>query len=310
LVDNAAVIVIDAGPGTPLLEYLRQEGITHVDALLISHADQDHIKGVISLLESKITIDVVRLNTDSKKDTDLWKDLRYELDCASQDGKLQFEVGLTSSDTGKFNTEQIGLEILAPRPYLAAGGPGSSDRNGRTLTTNSLSAVVRLTNNGNPLLLLPGDIDNTGFENLVESQSHATAPVAVFPHHGGRPGSTQPGAFARRFCEVVAPETIIFSIGRGQHETPQHAVIEAICERDPHIRILCTQLSEHCAARLTANDPSHLTEKFAKGKEKDACCAGTIVIELAGDQLRLLPDQNSHLAFIERAAPTALCLAD
>lgn len=155
LLDDTAVLVIDAGPGTTLLEFLTREGITKIDVLLLSHADRDHVKGVISLLESQITIDVVRLNTDSEKDTDLWQDLNYELDCAYQRGSLQFKIGLSASDTGEFDTDQIRVEILAPSPYLAARGPGSTDRQGRSLTANSVSAVVRLSKLGTPLVLLP-----------------------------------------------------------------------------------------------------------------------------------------------------------
>jgi len=87
-------VVIDAGPGTALPEFLTEEDIRKIDVLLISHADRDHIEGVISLIESQnVTIDVIRLNTDSMKGSKLWDDLTYELDQANRAGNLQFEVG-------------------------------------------------------------------------------------------------------------------------------------------------------------------------------------------------------------------------
>ena len=310
LQDDDDVLVVDAGPGTTLLEFLTREGITKIDVLLLSHADRDHIRGVISLLASQISIDLVQVNTDSEKGSDTWDDLTYELDCANKKGKVQFDVGLTTNDTGKFDKGKIHIEILAPTPYLAAKGPGSTDRQGRSLTANSASAVVRLSKVGTPLVLLPSDIDNTGLENLADSQTDAKAPIAVFPHHGAKPGMGDVIMFTERFCQVVAPEIVVFSIGRGQYSTPQPEVVAALRKTKASMRILCTQLSEHCAAKLTGKDLGHLTEKYAKGKEKGVCCAGTIVIELGRDGIVIKPEKASHIAFIKKAVPNSLCLSN
>jgi len=310
LLDDAGVVVIDAGPGTALLEFLRQEGIAQIDVLLISHADKDHIKGVISLLESKkIRVGTVRLNTDSQKDTDTWEDLTYELDCANRKKQLRFDIGLTTNDTGEFDKGTIHIEVLAPTPYLAAKGPGSTDRRGRTLTSNSLSTVIRLTKSGRQLALLPGDIDNTGLLNLLEEKVDPCAPIAVFPHHGGSPGKgTDSVTFTKKFCKAVNPDVVIFSNGRGEHTTPREEVTQTIRKVLPKARIMCTQLSEHCAAELRIKEFPHLTSKFARGKEKDKCCAGTIMLDLSGNEVGIQPDENSHKAFIKSAATSPLCL--
>ncbi|MFH2201677.1 MAG: MBL fold metallo-hydrolase, partial [Elusimicrobiota bacterium] len=42
IVDSGGVVVIDAGPGSGLLEFLTREGITHINTVIISHADTDH----------------------------------------------------------------------------------------------------------------------------------------------------------------------------------------------------------------------------------------------------------------------------
>ena len=308
LIDDTAVVVIDAGPGTTLLEFLTREGITKIDVLLLSHADKDHIRGVISLLASQISIDLVQVNTNSEKGSDTWDDLTYELGCANKTGKVQFDVGLTTNDTGKFDKGEIHIEILAPAPYLAVKGPGSTDRQNRRLTANSVSAVIRLSKAGTPLVLLLSDIDNTGLENLADSQTDAKVPIAVFPHHGAKPGKADVIMFTERFCQVAAPEIVVFSIGRGQYSTPHPDVVAALRANLPSVRILCTQLSEHCAASLTAEQAAHLTDKFAKGKEKGTCCAGTIVVELGKNEIEIRPDENSHRAFIKKAASTPLCL--
>ena len=53
LTDSKGIVVIDTGPGSALLEYLSEKNIKTIDVVLISHADQDHIGGLIQLLFSK-----------------------------------------------------------------------------------------------------------------------------------------------------------------------------------------------------------------------------------------------------------------
>jgi competence protein ComEC len=311
LVDNKGVVVFDAGPGTSLLEFLIQEEIANIDVLLISHADKDHIKGVISLLESQINIGIVQLNTNSEKGTDTWDDMTYELDQANKKEKLHFNIGLITNDTGKFDKGEIHIEILAPTPYLAAKGPGSVDRAGRTLTSNSVSAVIRLSKKGSPFVLLASDIDDIGFLNLLEDNTDPSAPIVVFPHHGGKTGKdTDTETFTRKFCKVAKPEVVVFSNGRGEHATPREEITQTIREELPKTRIMCTQLSENCASELRLKEFSHLATKFAKGREKGKCCAGTIVFNLSKDKISIQPDENKHKTFIKKAAPTALCLRD
>lgn len=310
LIDNK-VVVVDAGPGVTLLDFLEKEGIKEVGVVLISHADEDHIKGLISLLESKtVAVQIIRINSDALKASPTWNDLTYLLDEANKAGTIHFDVGLTTNQTGQFDTTAIKIEILAPSPGLAIKGPGSHDHKGRKLTSNSSSAVVRLLRDGRPLLLLPGDIDEIGLANLLESNSDISAEIAVFPHHGGGPATTDLSAFATAFCTASKAKKMIFSIGRGRYDTPRPEIIAAVRRMVPKVRILCTQLSEHCAIQLPDTDPVHLLDKVSKGKEFRKCCAGTISVTLAGQKPSVFPVLESHVDFIASSAPTALCMKD
>jgi len=308
LCDTNGVVVIDAGPGTALLEFLRDAGISRIDSLLISHADHDHISGVISLLESgKVPVGRVRLNSDALKGSTLWNDLVFLLDKMHKSRQVDFNVALTTGDTGKYDQGYVHIEILAPSLYLAGRSPGSTDRKGRRITTNSMSVVVRLSRDGAPLVLLPGDIDDAGFHNLLEDGTSPVSSVAVFPHHGGKPGSSDAAAFAKRFCNAVSPSVIIFSTGRSQHHTPRPDVVSATRKACPDTRIVCTQLSEHCASALPAEEPSHLTKSYSLGRSERKCCAGTITVLLRVPP-SVLPAAKAHESFIRQSAPTALCL--
>lgn len=313
LVDEQGVVVIDAGPKAGLLQYLYDHGISKIDVMLISHADLDHIGGLIGILASD-TVDVgyVRLNTDSLQGSAEWDDLLYELDCAAHEGRIDFNTSLTSSDSGTFDRGDISIEILGPSPYLSGRGPGQRYRgsSGSKLTTNSISAVIRISKNDRPVALLPGDLDNIGLRDLLHHEVDASAPVLVFPHHGGLPGkSADAAAFATRLCEAVKPNTVLFSIGRSnKRQRPRSEVVSAVRACSSEARIACTQLSSQCADSLPRTNPSHLNDAFAKGREKRKCCAGSFVIELL--EHRSWPTYSEHQAFIVSEAPTALCRRD
>lgn len=246
LCDTKGVVVIDAGPRTTLLEFLRSEGIDRIDTVLISHADEDHIAGLLSLLESKmVKIGRVRLNPDLAKDTKAWRDLNWLLDKGHCLGEIDFDTSLTTRHSGDFDCGEIHIEILAPSMFAVATSASPSGRS-RRLDSNSRSVVVRLARDGQALVLLAGDIDDVGFEALLHDHSAPRAPVLVYPHHGGRSGATSEIDFASKLCRAIVPSSVIFSIGRGKHDTPRPEIVETVRRELPGVRIACTQLSEHC----------------------------------------------------------------
>lgn len=311
LVDTDGVVVIDAGAGTALLEFLEQEGIEKVDVVLISHADKDHIEGLVALIASqKYEVGVIRINSDALKDSKLWDDLLFSLNKAFFAGAVQFNVSLTVADSGSFDRGDVHLEILAPDPYIAGRGPGSTDRDGRRLTSNSISAVIRLVKDQTPIALLTGDLDEVGLDNLLNNNLNCTAPLLVFPHHGGKPGSGDMATFTKKLVDLVRPETVIFSVRRGgQTNNPQPEIVRAVRENLRDVRIACTQLSKRCAATVPANQPTHLAAKYAQGRHGNGCCGGTFVINLSEAGRPFLPVMQEHSDFISANAETALCQA-
>ncbi len=306
LVDDK-VVVIDAGPGTTLLEFLEREGIKEVSVVLVSHADEDHVKGLVGLVESQaVTISTIHVNSDAIKESATWSHLAYLLDEENKAGHIRFEVGLTTNHSDQFSTASITVEILAPSPGIVMKGVGSHDHKGRKLTSNTMSAVVRLLREGTPLVLLPGDLDETGLENLIESGRDLHAAIAIFPHHGGGSAGSDLSQFASTFCSATTARILIFSIGRGRYGTPRPEIIAAARAHSTNLRVRCTQLSEHCASELPKSDPTHLTDKISRGRELRKCCAGTLVLNLGKNPV-LLPMAEAHLQFISDSAPSALC---
>jgi competence protein ComEC len=302
-------VVLDTGRGATLLEHLEENEIEHVEQVLLSHSDADHINGLIALLSAKkVTVGEVWLNTDALQGSKSWAGLVYELDELEQSETTVLQTSLVKGQS--FVLEEISIDVVAPRKRLAALGPGSTDRDGRHITTNSISAMVRVSSGGRVVVLITGDIDETGLDHAIDSDASLRAPVLLFPHHGGRvsPGSTptRNRDFAALLTEKVHPHTVIFSLARGQHNTPRPEIIEAIHAFDESIRIACTQLSEHCADKPPQTSPTHLLPIAAKGLRKKHCCAGSLQIILPEDG-EIYPSRSEHVDFITQNAPTALC---
>ena len=311
LVYDDFVVVVDAGQKSDLQEFLVEQGIKHIDVLLVSHADADHIGGIVGIITSEIaTIDRIRVNSDATKTVKngvKWRQLVTVLAQSHRAGDLNFTVGLSTGNTGEFDNGDIRFEIVAPAPDLAALSPGGRNSDGRYITSNTTSAVIRILNREVPVALLAGDLDELGFQHLLNDKQDIKAPAVIFPHHGGRPGPGDPINFTKAFCGATEPSSIIFSIGRGINNTPRPDIIDAIREVVPGARIICTELSTHCAQNLPNIPQDYLTNKFAKGKLKKECCGGTIVIDLNNPGATFQPLVEPHMDFIKIGAPTALC---
>lgn len=299
------VAVFDAGMGPGLLRFLREQDVDRIKSVVVSHADLDHIGGLIGLLAADtIAIERVVLNTDSLKGSAGWDDLLCELDARHRAGRTRFDAAIRAGDDEVFGT--VTATVAAPSTYFAASGPGSTDRSGRQISSNSISAVIRLAGANGPIAVLTGDLDVVGFDELVRAGGKIDAPVLVFPHHGGGTGARDVRRYVTRLIRRVRPRVVVFSIGRGRAGTPDPEIVRYIREAAPDMRIVCTQLSQHCAKSLPAFQPSHLSSAFALGRIDGACCGGTVLISLR-DPGRITPESAAHLAFIGRAADTPLC---
>ena len=308
LQDERGTVIFDAGSGPTLLEFLDASGIAEIDAVIISHADADHLSGLVSLLSAAtVQVHQVYLNSDATKGSGIWEDLRYAIADVTTRAKTSVTVGVTTGNTQAFARGDIQIEILYPDPALAMAGPGGTDLKGRRLTSNSMSVVVRISYQSIPRLLLAGDIDAVGLENLFEVSPSPLSEALVFPHHGGRPSGADPAKFASLLCKAVQPNLIVFSIGRGKYQTPRPDIVAGIRSVSPDVVIACTQLSTNCAVNVPSAPLTHIASIVAKGRIDRSCCAGSIRLILEPTSTRYFPPLQDHQDFITANATFALC---
>ena len=167
--DTNGVLVVDCSRGAALNDAIREMGITVIENVLISHADADHSGGLIGLLLNlDVAVRNVYINQDATKSSRTWHALRSALADARKRGSTRIHPSLSTNDSGNLSVGEVKVEILAPSPELLLSGVGGRDLEERSLTSNSLSVVVRLLHERHAIALLPGDIDGVALKNILE----------------------------------------------------------------------------------------------------------------------------------------------
>lgn len=308
--DDQWAVVIDCAPGSVLLETLTERGIQEIDALVISHADSDHVGGALAMLADEgLRVARIFVNGDWFKGTKTWDLLRRGIrDARSRNGLVV--TPHLSTDLGAAITHgSLTIEVAAPSPELLLGSADRRDLSGRGLSSNSLSAVLRILDDGKPVALFTGDLDHVGLANLQEAGVDVSAEVLIFPHHGGLPGAGgDPAGFAGSLCDLVQPSLVVFSIGREGHSNPRPEIAAVVRARLGGGRIACTQLSRHCAATISSESLfGHLSGIPSAGGPGRVCCAGSLALNSATGMTDLMPTRDSHIAFIQKSVPTPMC---
>jgi competence protein ComEC len=305
-------IVIDAPARPVVAQTLDELGVERIHALVVSHADSDHLSGAVPiLLDERRPIGHVYVNGDGRT-TESWTNFRRALATARKlnNSKTAVHPSLSLSNSGEISLAGTTLHILHPQPEMCLAGTGGKDLTGFRVDANNMSAVVLVEHEGERICLLAADSDQRSLSCMIEEKLSLEAPVLVFPHHGGRSGRRDHLAFARELVGLVKPDVVLFSLGRGAHGTPRPDIVdgvrEAMTDRPPYVA--CTQLSANCADALPIRNAKDLNPR-SDGFSKNACCAGTITIKLEqGGLAQLLRDLPlSHGQFVSNHLPKALC---
>ncbi|MBM7411416.1 competence protein ComEC [Clavibacter michiganensis] len=305
---EVATILIDTGANSSVLEYLEARDIQLIDLVIISHADQDHVGGLSAMLSSGFPVRRVVWNTDGLKRTKLFQDLSYQLDDLADSGSIiaheEVGKGLLVTNIGP----RVKLEILAPRLRLRRLGVGNRDRTGAAIKTNSVSAVVRVSVDDMPLMLVPGDLDAVGLRHMKNPElPDMRAKYLVLPHHGGTMASSAAGT-ATALAELVAavqPELVLISNGRSTGmDNPRPEVLQAALSAMPNVAVACTQLSRSCSPSPVGRTGS--SDGYAAGWQEGHSCLGSAIISgPVGGPLFL--DRTAHEAFLDEFVPGARC---
>lgn len=254
--DAGGTVVFDTGKGAHVGRHLQSAGVRHVQAMLLSHADADHIGGAVTLLLDKaLRIEEVLLNSDASKNSVVFEQLRYALAEANRDRKTKIDRRLTTST--QIDRDGARIEVLHPPDAIVLSGVLGKSNSGKQHNSNSMSAAIRVSCGPESSVMLAGDIESDCLDEWKARKVQPSACVLVFPHHGGMPGTCdKAGAalFGFEITRMVSPEIVIFSNHRTKDENPQDEIISAISKAAGGIRFACTQLPNRFHSLVGTSD--------------------------------------------------------
>ncbi|WP_341675211.1 DNA internalization-related competence protein ComEC/Rec2 [Niveibacterium sp. SC-1] len=166
----------DAGQRV-VLPYLRGEGVSRLDRLIVSHEDADHSGGAASLLA---TLPVGEVEAAVPE----WSPLR---------GLAPTLAPCVRGETWRW--DGVRFEMLNPAPGVAIGKQG-----------NGSSCVLRVSVAG-ASVLLTADIDKAAEGALISAGTRRAEDLVVAPHHGSRSSSSD------AFVQVSRPRWVVFAAG-------------------------------------------------------------------------------------------------
>jgi competence protein ComEC len=182
-------------------EFLWEKGYSHIDYLVATHADADHIQGLADVAKN-FSVGSVLVGATPFDDRDFAEFMRVvvarSIPVNSVHRGDQFDVGGTR------------IQIFSPRADIPPG-----------ISANNSSVVTKLSY-GDVRILLTGDIEReVETELLLDPSCDLAADIVKVPHHGSRTSSTE--AFVHR----VRAGTAVISVGRRSPFGHPHAEVVA-----------------------------------------------------------------------------------
>ena len=174
-------MLIDAGPkdsGSSVISYLKSQGVSSLDVVVATHPHEDHIGGMVSVLDSfpvGLYVDNGETHT-----TSTYENLMKTL--------VAKQIPYAEVKAGKTIPFAPGINILVMSPSSLSGD------------LNQDSVILKVTD-GNEKILLPGDSSNI--------QGNMQAQILKVPHHGSKSGTSS------QYLNQVKPEVAVISVGAG-----------------------------------------------------------------------------------------------
>ena len=315
--DKTRTVLFDCNDAYVAGRFVKDHGITHLAAAVVSHLDVDHIRGMLPFMREFMDgggrVDALYIGLDGKPSERLQVTCSELLDQAfrwENEGKLTL-CSPTREQTPKTVCEGAGwnVEVLLPYYGTQLGATVEGEQ------ANRCSAVLRAMCGGIGVLI-GGDAPLSSWSRLDDGLVKAS--VIRTPHHGGEIRDNS-GDFSDLYDRVGA-EVSVFSVGTNnadEHPDDDHV---AAAHRSGRCRVLCTQLTTRCHAR-----PEELLEKgLARTGEVtyayrhrvprhrallEVPCAGSmaVILDGSGGYAVAPPRYGWHDTFVETEVEEPMC---
>ena len=179
--------------GTTVASGLRALGLTHIDVLMLSHAQSDHAGGALRLLDSVRDISELWL-ADVPANHDYHAMRKAVASIQQQGGIVRW---LKQGDVLQMG--EVKVTVLWP----PAGYAPDNDNNTSLVCTLEMASGKRI--------LLSGDMETPVEQALLKMGILEPQTLMLMPHHGSRTSSTT------KLIQRVQPSIVIAQTGRDNH---------------------------------------------------------------------------------------------
>jgi len=171
-----------------LVAYIKKEGITAIDTVIITHPHADHLGGMLGVLENFKVKQIY--DSGQTATTALYRKYLSEV----QKQKIPFNLVTAGEEISI--TNEIKLKFLAPsKPFITESA------------INNNSIVAKLTYNQFSMLLT-GDAEKESEKSMVKNYAKELKSTVLKAGHHGSNTSSSSG-----FLKAVGPEAVIISLG-------------------------------------------------------------------------------------------------
>lgn len=259
--ENGEVYLFDCGSSSRkkvgqyvLIPYLKYRGIRHIDAVFLSHPDEDHANGLEELftLGAEEGITVAQLVLPGIAETERQEEFVSLVQCVKQSTQEK-DVVISYIQTGdRFDTQNLSLLCLhPPSGYTGSSANAYSEcfyaelfRPCRGFGTGAASQ--RGERKPALSLLLTGDVEGEGEERLLKelkNRNIQNVTVLKTAHHGSR------NSTAAELLEQIRPSYAVISCGKdNRYGHPHRELLERMS--DVKTQILQTSESGAVTVRL------------------------------------------------------------
>jgi beta-lactamase superfamily II metal-dependent hydrolase len=331
---DCTVVLPPDGEGAPILfdcadpyvaeRFFDNHGITRLAAVVVSHLDVDHIRGILPFLKQHFAkggqVDRLVLGLDRREPLDAATDLLDQaLAWAESPPHQGFQLVPPHRVGGPLRLASgSGWKVDLVLPFYNTALGAQVDGN----AANLASVVLRIERAG-ASVLVGGDAPLGSWEHLEAGLRDAN--VIRVPHHGGE--IREAGSHWTDFDDLydaVKAGTSVVSVGTCNphgHPLPEHL---SAMRRGAQCRVLCTQMTEQCHRKLTGVRGDALTlassletayrhravpGHSSRRPAEEVPCAGTVLISIhANGTIYVSPKRSLHGDLIDNL-DHPMCLA-
>ena len=202
-------VLIDGGPtaaGSVVLSYLGSLNITRIQIMIATHPHEDHIGGLVAILNSTISVDEIMINSET-----------YPSKTYNDFMTLAYSHSITVAQRGQtiMLTDTANLGVFNPIQPLEFSPANDPDY------VNDNSIVVRL-QAGNTSFLFTGDAEGDAEQSMLTAGLNLRSDVLKVGHHGSSYSTTE------QFLSAVSPTYAIISVGENPYGHPSPNTIQRL----------------------------------------------------------------------------------